>query len=106
MEVHFGFLLILEGDKEEHKLESIAFKASALAVKYWNVWMIPTQRCVLDSAALGLYYLGFQQLAVLIASSKNNSAITLNPMGYLQELIVSKTTKEEQRQLHCVVLGN
>jgi hypothetical protein len=61
---------------------------------------------VLDSAASGLYFLGYKQLAVLIASTKNQSDTLLNSMGCLHTFFETKTNKEEKRKINYGYWGS
>ena len=99
-EGHRGFVFIPEGDNEQHAAEAVKYLENAPSVKYCNNGVAKAlRRCVLDSAASGLAYLGFDRLAILIGSTREDPTTTANPMSLLGSILQEKTIKEGERQI-------
>jgi hypothetical protein len=103
---HFGFVLIPEGDNEPHFPGIVTFMDNAPIVKYYYPKdSTKRRRCVLDSAASGLNYLGYHRLRVLIASTMSTDTMSRNPMGYLQDIFENKLQPEERKIMQFVSLS-
>jgi hypothetical protein len=103
-EGHFGFVLIPEGDNEPHLPNTVTFLENAPFVKYfYKNYPSNRRRCVFDSAASGLNYLGYHRLRIAISSTLNNDSIS-NPMGYLQNLLENKLQPKERKKMQFVAL--
>ena len=102
---HSNFVFIPEGANEEHKESSMEFAENAPVTFYHSVDQINnTRRCVLDSAASGLHYLGYQHLSFYLNATKNDHKKTLSALDYFSELIETKMTKDDRKKLQLHVL--
>jgi hypothetical protein len=83
----------------------VTFLENAPIVKYfYKNFPSNRRRCVFDSAASGLNYLGFHRLRIAISSTLNNDSISRNPMGYLQNLLENKLQPKERKIMQFVSL--
>jgi hypothetical protein len=65
------------------------------------------RRCVLDSAASGLAFLGLHRLARLISSTiGNHKGGLINPLRFVGQVLQQNTNKEERQQFKYTALNN
>jgi hypothetical protein len=105
-EGHHGFVFIPEGDNEGHKPGNVQYLENAPDVNFCNMSTDKsTRRCVLDSTASGLKYLGLDCLAWLLASSKDKTEKILNPLEYVRKVFQEEMNTSEGRNFEYVLLG-
>ena len=105
-EGHTGFVFIPEGDNKGHKDKTIPFSDSAPIVKYYNSGKQGSSRgCLYQSTASGLYYLGYQRLAVLLMSTRDDPSKMMNPMESVKEILTLKANKQERQAFEYLALN-
>jgi hypothetical protein len=106
-EGHKGFVLIPEGDNEKHAASSIMFLDNAPPLKYFNNGSeIASRKCVLDSTASALHFLGLDRLAWALKSKSNGKESQKNPMGFVGDLLMNHMNKKERKMFECFALNN
>jgi hypothetical protein len=103
-----GFTLIPEGDNEEHDMAAISFLPDAPSVQFkCGTEEHSERRCVLDSAASGLFYLGYHRLVSLLTRTRTtvNLKEKMDPMKFLAGVFENELNPEERKKLQYVHLG-
>jgi hypothetical protein len=94
-----GFVYIPEGNNEKHSVKDISYLPDAPFSHYFNSNLsISWRRCLLDSAASGLHYLGFTSLAKTIYSITNEERETTLDLNLFRITVETRSNKEERRR--------
>jgi hypothetical protein len=105
-EQHSGYVLIPEGANEEHDATQLAFVDGAPVTVFCNKDRKENdRRCVLDSAASGLAYLGHSSLAFFCSSNISDLSKQFNGMDYFEYVVNEKCTKEERSLFQLIKLN-
>jgi hypothetical protein len=100
-----GFVLIPEGANEAHEEGVVSFLENAPWAKSWNKDQShDSRRCVLDSAASGMWYLGYGNLSWLLMSGNDKKDV--DAMGYFGEVVEQKSNKEQRRKFQVIRLSS
>ena len=76
-----GYILIPEGANEDQEIGKVVYLDNAPEVKYFEKSSTDgSRRCVTNSAASGLYYLGHKKLAYFLSTYKMNKLKETYPM--------------------------
>lgn len=101
-----GYIAIPEGANEDHEAGTIVFAANAPKLRYYDkAPSAASRRCVLDSAASALYYIGKTKLANFINATKNDKTKVLNPFDYFAEVIRAHMTKDDKKEFQLLLLN-
>jgi hypothetical protein len=93
-----GFVLIPEGANELPEGAEIQFLPNAPVAKYWDPANSTVhRRCVLNSAASGMHYLGLKTIAYYLNSAKQNSRNDERGMEMFVKIFNEHSTKPDRR---------
>ena len=99
-----GFVFIPEGDNEAHAPGVVQFLANAPNTQYHNK-ELGSRRCLLDSAASGLFFKGYKRLASMIEGTANDPEVSANAFDYLGKLLQNDLDKSERRSFEYIALN-
>ena len=101
-----GFVFIPEGDNQGNRQRTIPISESAPIVKYYDCDKQGTSRgCLYESTASGLSYLGFQRLAMLLMSTRNDPNKMINPMESVKSILTLQANHQERKKFEYVALN-
>jgi hypothetical protein len=103
-----GYVLIPEGANESHPDNAVTFADNAPIARYWkNEKPDDSRRCVIDSIASGLTYLGHTALAHMLAvCTKIDTEKDLDAMKFCQKFVKEESSKEERRTFQVIGLSS
>ena len=101
-----GYVLIPEGRNKQHHEEVVTFLSNAPQTKFWNkTKSLVKRRCVMDSVASGLEYLGHKRLAYFCSSNVDDVDKEMNGMEFFERVIVEKSEEKERKLFQIVRLN-
>jgi hypothetical protein len=90
-----GYILIPEGSNHVRDKETYSFLNNSPPAQYWNITKDSSdRRCVIDSVASALFYLGHTRLAGIVAAATSQDL--LRGMEFFRDVITNCSTKEER----------
>ena len=96
---HRGFVVIPEGANESHECNTVIFDDTAPIARYCDP---NSRRCVLSSAASGLFYLGFKTLAWYLNSAKSCKRTDEKAFDFFRTVMIERMTDSERNTLEVI----
>ena len=101
------YVPIPEGANEGHHVGAVKFLENAPISHFFNRKLLENaRRCVVDSAASGLYHLGQQRLAYIMYSSQGDKNKELTGLDFFRDVVRIKATKQERKQIQVRKIKN